>query len=92
MRFSNFSPEQAETLAPIEPQQLTMADFKNLDDFENEINQLILDEEIKADSKSAKPKPESQNFGYQHLKSAGIQQICKKGKARFTMGYNKYKN
>ena len=62
--FNFLSPQQAETLTPIEPQLLSMAKFKNPDDFENEINQLIIDEEFNADSQPPRPKPDYKRFWF----------------------------
>ena len=62
--FKFLSPQQAETLTPIEPQLLTLAKFKNPDDFEKEINQLIIDEEFNADSQPPRPKPDYKRFWF----------------------------
>ena len=45
LRFFKFlSPQQAETLTPIDPQLLTLAKSINPDDFLKEIYQFIIDE------------------------------------------------
>ena len=62
--FKFLSPQQAETLTPIEPQLPTLAKFKNLDDFEKEINQLIIDEEFNADSQPLRPKPDYKSIWF----------------------------
>ena len=56
--FKFLSPQQAETLTPIELKLLTLAKFKNPDDLEKEINQLIIVEEFNADSQPPRPKPD----------------------------------
>ena len=56
--FKFLSPQQAETLTPIDPQLLTLAKSINPDDFVKEINQLIIDEEFNSDSQPPRPKPE----------------------------------
>ena len=62
--FEFLSPQQAEALIPLEPQLLTLAKFKNPDDFEKEINQLIIDEEFNADSQPPRPKPDYKRFWF----------------------------
>ena len=62
--FKFLSPQQAETLTPIKPQLLTLAKFKNRDDFKKEINQLINDEEFNAHSQPPRPKPDYKRFWF----------------------------
>ena len=62
--FKLLSPQQAETLTPIDPQLLTMAKFKNPDEFEHEINQLIIYEEFNGDSKPPRPKSGYKKFWF----------------------------
>ena len=63
--FFNFlSPQQADTLTPIEPQLLTLIKSINPDDFAKEINQLIIDEAFNLDSQPPRPKPENKTFWF----------------------------
>ena len=62
--FKFLSPQQAETLTPIDPQLLTLAKSVNPDDFVKEINQLIIDEEFNSDSQPPRPKPEYKKFWF----------------------------
>ena len=62
--FKFLSPQQAETLTPIDPQLLTLTKSINPDDFVKEINQLIIDEAFNSDSQPPKPKPEYKKFWF----------------------------
>ena len=62
--FKILSPQQAETLTPIDPQLLTLAKFKNPDEFEHEINQLIIDEEFKGYFQPPRTKPDYKKFWF----------------------------
>ena len=62
--FKFLSPQQAETLTPIDPQLLMLAKSVNPDDFVKEINQLIIDEEFNSDSQPPRPKREYKKFWF----------------------------
>ena len=62
--FKFLSPQQAETLVPIEPQVLALVKFKNSDGFEKKMNQLMIDEEFNADSQPPRPKPDYKRFWF----------------------------
>ena len=62
--FKFLSPQQAETLTPIDPQLLTLAKFNNPDEFEHEVNQLIIDEDLNADSQTPRPNPNCKKFWF----------------------------
>ena len=57
-------------ITPIDPQQLTLGKLTNLDGFEHERNQLIIDEESNADSQPPRPKADDQSFRSPDLKHA----------------------
>ena len=63
--FKFLSPQQAETLTPIDPQLLTLAKFKNPDDFVTEINQLVIDQTFNSESQPPRPQPDYKIFWFQ---------------------------
>ena len=63
--FKFLSPQQAETLTPIDPQLLTLAKSKNPDDFVTEINQLVIDQTFSSESQPPRPQPDYKNFWFQ---------------------------
>ena len=63
--FKFLSPQQAETLTPIDPQLLTLAKFKNPDDFVTEINQLVIDQTFNSESQPPRPQPDYKSFWFQ---------------------------
>ena len=60
--FKFHSQQQAGTLTPIDPQLLTLAKLRNLDDFVQEINQLTIDKKFNSDSQPPRPQPEYEKF------------------------------
>ena len=62
--FKLLTPQQAETLTPIDPQLLTLAQLRNLESLAQEINQPIIDEEFNSDSQPPRPKPEYRKFWF----------------------------
>ena len=62
--FKFLTPQQAETLTPIDPPLLTLAKIRNPENFAQEINQLIIDEEINSHSQPPRPKSEYRKFWF----------------------------
>ena len=62
--FKCLSTQQAETVTPIDPQQLPLTKVKKTEDFEHEINQLIIDEEFIADSQPPRQNLTTRSFWF----------------------------
>ena len=62
--FKFLTPQQAETLTPIDPPLFTLAKIRNPENFAQEINQLIIDEEINSHSQTPRPKSEYRKFWF----------------------------
>ena len=90
--FKFLAPQQSETLTPIHAQLLTLANFKKLDNFPNEINHLEKNEDFNADSQSSRTKPDCKEFWFPTLDTCQNSATLNGVERRYTMSYKNYKN